>query len=254
MKITCVTSMNKPYYENIGQLMLESWNKRWFEDSNLVVYEENFSTPNLKNVIKKDWNLCCEEDWTNFCKKTELFPVKKFAKKGFAFLHAMKNIDCDLLIWLDADLLFYKNIDKSKIQKLLPEHKLIAFFDQYYKQNPNYTEKEYLDPSRPITAAESGFVIVNKTHHNFPKYVENYQNLYSRSEQPNNLGNWYDNNVLTGAAFEFASEVEDLSKLRTTNKTQTPLNRSWLAEYFNHQKGDIKDRININEKRKQLGL
>lgn len=235
--------------------MLLSWSKHWFNNSSLIVYGENFSVPNnIKQVINKDWNINCKSQWENFARKTDIVLIKKFAKKGFSFLHAMKTIECDLLIWIDADILFYKNITKEQIQSLLPKNKLIAFFDTYYQQNPNYTIEEYLDPNRTITAAESGFVILNKQHKHFKKYLKNYEDLYMADKKPYFLGNWYDGNVCAGAAFEFSSDIEDLSKLRTTNKTQTPLNRTWLAEYFNHQKGNVKNKINFEKKKQEIGL
>ena len=56
------------------------------------------------------------------------------------------------------------------------------------------------------------------------------------------------------AARDFLKDVEDLSQLRLTNKTQTPLNKSKLSEYFNHQKGKVKKGYTVDELRKFCNL
>ena len=61
---------------------------------------------------------------------------------------------------------------------------------------------------------------------------------------------WYDGEVAVAAAKEFLIDVQDLSQLRLTNKTQTPLNKSHLSEYFNHQKGKVKKGYTVSDLRK----
>lgn len=254
-KIVCITSMDQNYYNRIGKLMLQSWSKRWFKDSTLVVYNEGFNVPtNINNIQTKNWNKHCNKDWSIFSKKTDSVPVKKFAKKGFAFLHGMKTLDFDLLIWIDADILFYQDVNKRDILNILPSTKLIAFFDTYYQLNPDYTLEEYNDPKRTISAAESGFVIVNKNHYNFNQFVKNYEKYYTAHNKPECLGNWYDGNICSASAFDFRHDIIDMSKFRTTNKTQTPLNYSWLGEYFRHHKGNVKSKLDLLELEKQLKI
>ena len=53
---------------------------------------------------------------------------------------------------------------------------------------------------------------------------------------------------------DLRTEVEDLSKLRNTNKTQTPINRSWISEYLHHAKGKAKRGKDKNEYKKGMGL
>jgi hypothetical protein len=240
VKIVCVTTMNQRYYDSIGKLMIESWIRYWPEDISLFVYEENFRVPLHKKIISKDWKLCCESQWIEFSKKNK-GPSLNFAKKGFAFLDALKNIDCDILIWLDADCLSASYFPKEKILSILPTNKLIALFDCYYQINPNYTFDQYIDyKNRPPMAAESGFVIVNKNHEKFLEYANEYERLFTLDEKPRFLESWYDGEIAITAAREFLDQVEDISKLRDTNKTQTPLNHCWMSKYVIHQKGRVK--------------
>lgn len=253
MKIKCVTSMNKPYYDRLGKLMIESWSKYWPDDSKLIVYQEGFEIENFDNVDGISWEDYCLSDWNLFRTKVK-GPAERFAKKGFAFLSAMKNIDSDLLIWVDADVITHKTFPKDKILSIIPPNKVIAFFDTYYQYNPKYTLEEYLNKNRPCTAIESGFVIVNKNHPSFRHYCQEYERLY-KLDAPNEIvGEWFDGNVCAAAAIDIRNEIFDLSNLRTTDKTQTPLNKSWLFEYIYHAKAKQKNNINLDEYRKRLKI
>ena len=242
MKYTCVTSMHKGHFDYIGGVMLESWKKYWPSDAEMIVYAEGFEyqdpDPRVKFI---NWENYCKILHDEFCNKTTDTSTMRFAKKGFSFLHAMETMSNEKIIWVDADILFFKNVTSSLLDPLLPSNKLIALFDTFYQANPTYTLEQYVDyKSRNSMAAESGFLIIDTTHKNYKKYVENYRNLFTSDAKDPCLSLWYDGEVAVAAAREFLVDVEDLSKLRTTNKTQTPLNKSHLAEYFNHQKGKVK--------------
>ena len=259
MKYQFVTSMHKPYYDHIGQVMIESWLTHWNRaDMELVVYGEDFN-PGLvdSRLVWKDWGEHCRDNHKNFLELLAAGKTKggarTFAKKGFAFLDAMKNTKADRLIWIDADLLFYKEIDYNKFDKLLSDDKLIALFDQLFSTHPNHTQEDYVNlNTRKSFGAESGFIVVNPAHPNYNQYVKNYETLYSERDPA--ITHWYDSEVVVLAARPFLKQVFDLSSLRTTNKTQTPLNRCWLSEYFSHQKAKSKTQYSIKQLRKLCGL
>lgn len=253
MKIACMTSLNREYYDHIGDLMIKSWIKHWPKEITLHVYQENFELPENERIVKHDWNISCLEGWTEFSKKGYDI-ASKFAKKGFSFLAGMKEIDCDLLIWVDADVLTYKSFPLEKIQSILPPKKLIAVFDTLYQTKPDYTTEDYLDQTRDLTACESGFVIINKRHNNFKDLVCNYEHYYTLDERPDYLGDWFDTNVLMASVKDHRTEVYDMSQLRTTNKTQTPINRCWIGEYIHHAKGRAKRHKDKDVYRAQLDI
>lgn len=245
MNVTCVTTMNKPIYDSYGSEMINSWAARWFDDAKLIVYTEGFCCTSLNNITYKSWNDNCADDWLKYCKQTGTTErSQKFAKKGFAFHNAMKaykKSQSDLLIWIDADIFFRKKITKQIIIDLIPDTKLLAAFDFFYKNNPDYTQEQYLDlQNRRYLSAESGFAILNTNHYLYESYVTNYYDCFITDKKHEKLSNWYDGEVLMVAAADFLSEVEDLSKHRTTNKTQTPMNKSFLNQYMTHQKGGVK--------------
>ena len=248
-----MTTMHKPYFDHIGDIMLESFDKYWPKDIELYVFQEGFEIPQYSNIKGISWEDHCQEGWKSFHGKAS-GTAEIFAKKGFAFLAGMKIIDCDLLIWLDADALTYKLFPKEKIETILPINKLVGVFDTYYQINPTYTLEQYLDKNRILTACESGFVLLNKNHKNFKEFVNNYEKNYTLKSRPEKFGDWYDTNVLMASLIDFRSEVEDLSKLRNTNKTQTPINRSWIGEYVHHAKGKAKRGKDRAEYAKGIGL
>ena len=250
-KIACITTMHKPYYDHIGKLMIETWSKRWPDDCELFVYQEDFEIDKFDKVKGIDWNKHCYDDWLKFANKTK-GPAIRFAKKGYTMISAMETIDCDLLIWCDADTLTYKNFPKEKILSILPKDKLIAFFDTYYQHNKPYIEEEYINPNRTKSAIESGFVIIDKNHKFFNDYLTEYKNLYNAPTPSPKVGPWFDGNVCGAAATNLRQYVEDLSKLRTRDKTQTPINHCWIGEYVRHKKA--KQKNNLIDIRKELGL
>lgn len=256
MTYTCITSMHQGHIDYIGGVMLDSWKKYFPKDSRMIVYAEGFEKiSNDPRITFISWEDNCKEIHAEFCKKTDDSSTQRFAKKGFAFLHAMENNTDTKLIWIDADILFYKNITNHLLDPLLPNDKLIALFDCFYQLKPNYTKEEYLDlTNRKIMAAESGFLIINPKHKNYARYVNNYKTLFTSNTKDPALVSWYDGEVAVIAAREFLEDVEDLSKLRLTNKTQTPLNKSPLAEYFNHQKGKVKKGYTVDILRKFCNL
>ena len=256
MKYTCVTSMHKEHHDYIGGVMLESWKKYWPSDAEMIVYAEGFECQDPDPRVKFiSWEHYCKTLHDEFCNKITDNSTRRFAKKGFSFLNAMESIDNEKIIWIDADILFFKNVTNSLLDPLLPSTKLIALFDTFYQVNPTYTVEQYIDyKTRNSMAAESGFLIINTHHKNYKKYVENYRNLFTSDIKDPYLYSWYDGEVAVAAAKEFLIDVQDLSQLRLTNKTQTPLNKSPLAEYFNHQKGKVKKGYSVDDLRRFCNL
>lgn len=237
-KYICVTSMSKTYYEFIGKFMLKSWNKYW--NTKLIVYsEDDLSFLNSEKIIYRDWNTPCEESWKRFCLKPVHESEKKFAKKGFSSLDSWKVLDSEKIIWLDADMIFKKQINEEIIDKLIPNEKLISLFTH------NYCPGRYEGLS-----SESGLYIVNKRHSKFWDFVQEYERIYNLDQCPNEIAGFGDHKILALTANKFLSDVEDLSLYRTKDKTTTPLNYSWVGEYMNHFKGNIKYQDKFLEKEK----
>lgn len=245
-KYAFITSMSQQYYDHIGRFMLESFLKYAPKHFTLHLYAESITSelPRANNLVVYDWNQVCKADWEKFAAKTEDNSAKKFAKKGWASIHAWENIQAEKLVWLDADLLFHKAFNEEIIDLTLPKKKLIGLFDHSYLSVDGNTK-----PS-----AETGYVVLNKQHPNFDAFVKEYRYTYELPSKPDSLHRWWDNQICMLVANKFPSDVYNLSDLRTTDKTQTPLNYSPVAEYFAHQKGKSKKHMNEYDFRERTNL
>ena len=88
-------------------------------------------------------------------------------------------------------------------------------------------------------SSESGFVIVNKNHKDFTKFVNLYKASYVN--KPKEIQKWYDGQVCMFAASHV--KYKDLSLLSDDKNTHTPLNTCMLNEYMLHEKGPTKKRL-----------
>jgi hypothetical protein len=249
MNYAFITSMDQRYYDMIGSYMIKSFIKYAPKDFTLHLYAENITSelPNISNLKIYDWNTVCREDWDKFAVKTDDNSAKKFGKKGWASIHAWENIDADYLIWLDADLLFHKSFDESVIRKTIKKNMLIGLFNHEYLA--------HVKNEKPIGfSAETGYVILNKRHKDFDKFVQKYRETYELDFKPSQIVKWWDNQICMYVANMFKEHVYDLSSLRLTDKTQTPLNRSELTEYFSHQKGKSKKKMTEQKKLSTTGI
>jgi hypothetical protein len=243
-KIVALTSMSQNYYDFIGKYFLKSFNQHW-KDIPLFVYSEdlieNIENENVKVI---DWNPGCKERWEDFCSRSDHSSARKFAKKGFTIIDAMKNIDADYIVWLDSDLISCNSVDRSIIEKLIDDRFVLSIFDQYYLSRRDYTRDDYIKSSdREIWTAETGFFIINKSHHQINALHDEYLRLYQAKTKPEGLPRWYDCDTLIMACKNKLQYVNDLSDLKSTPKTQTPINKTWLAKYFQHFKAKSKNHI-----------
>lgn len=238
-KYTFITSQDQRYFDTIGKYMLKSFLHYAPPEFDLYFYNEGITDleglDNYSNFYNIDWNEKCKLDWEKFAEKTEDNSAKKFGKKGWASIHAWENIESDYIIWLDADLLFYKTFNEDVINLTISQDNLIGLFDHAY------TRSRYDDKGG--YSAETGYVIVNCNHPQYKNFVAEYRRLYELDQKPQEIISWWDNQICMMAAAKFMDHVNDLSNLRFHDKTQTPLNHSPLAEYFGHQKGKSKKHL-----------
>ena len=93
-------------------------------------------------------------------KGSYLWDAVRFAHKTFAVDHALKNIDADYILWLDADTYTFRNITKEFVIGLLPNDKLVNFLGRGEKY------------------PECGWVCYNKTHPKAKELMKYWTDLY----------------------------------------------------------------------------
>jgi len=228
MNIKYFTSMDRKYYDHCGKAMLESFRLN-YPKMEINLYNEGGFKPEIDKCNLMGWNLGLA--YLDFVKRhSKNKKVVTFAKKGFSIIDAMNNIECDRLVWLDADSIIRMPIHSQLINLMCPSDTLSAHFKVRHVKN----EITY-------TSCETGFFILNTTHPNFDDFKNIYTNIYHKDES-SNLRRFYDGEVYG----ETVVRLEDKGiKMMDLNPGphKTPISRSLIAPYFQHFKAGLKDKI-----------
>ncbi len=228
MKYAAFTSMNKNYYEHCGRSMLRSYKKNLSHLMPMYVYnEENFAVK-VKTVTELGWHESPE--YKAFQARHSNSHIKKFAKKGFSVIHAMENLDCDRLIWFDADTLIEDTIPQHLLDLISPDDVLSTHFSVWHNKD-----------NREWHSCETGFFIVNKSHPAFGDFLRTYKDIYV-NDRMKDLRRFYDGEVY-GKTVELLENKGHKMMNLNPGKHRTPIPRSVLAPYLNHFKAGVKDRI-----------
>lgn len=227
MKVEYFTSMDKKYFDHCGKVMLESFVSN-FNDKKIFLYNEDDFQPNIQNIELMGWKLGQEyldfiERWKDHKK------VVTFAKKAFSVIHAMNTIDCDRLVWLDADSIIKKPILNQLVLFISPDDSLSSHFKVRHTKD----EKVY-------TSCETGFFILNKKHPNFNDFKNTYTKIY-HNDQYQNLRRFYDGEVYGETVLRLEAKGIKMVDLNP-GPHKTPISRSVIAPYFQHFKAGLKDR------------
>lgn len=228
MNIEYFTSMDKRYYDHCGKAMLESFQSN-FPKRKINLYNEGGFLPEVEKIKLMGWNLGAE--YHSFIKRHHKNKkVVTFAKKGFSIIDAMSRIECDRLVWLDADSIIKMPIHSQLIKMMCPDDALSAHFKVNHVKN----EKTY-------KSCETGFFILNKNHPAFAEFRKTYTDIY-HNDDTKNLRRFYDGEVYG----ETVNRLEDKGiKMNDLNPGphKTPISRSLLNPYFQHFKAGLKDSI-----------
>ena len=228
MNVQYITSMDTKYYNHIGKAMLESFTTH-FRKQKINLYNENGFIPGVKRINNMGWDLGPE--YKNFVRRwNHNKKIVTFAKKAFSIIHAMNNIECDRLVWLDADSILTLHIHPQLINFMCPDDTLSAHFKVRHLKN----EQVY-------TSCETGFFILNTNHKNFNDFKQTYTNIYVNDENKN-LRRFYDGEVYGETVMRLEDKNVKMQDLNPGNH-KTPISRSVLSPYFQHLKAGLKDRV-----------
>jgi hypothetical protein len=228
MKYACITSMDEKYYHRCGKNMLVSYQAHWSNAIPLFVYNENDFEPQEKSLTLAGWNLGLE--YEKFQARWKNNRVKTFSKKGYSIIHAMQHLDCNNLIWMDADMIIKKPIDVDFLNKLMPKDHLGLHFGVTHKKN----DKEYF-------SCETGFFILNKTHKLFNDFKDVYTNIYN-NDNTTDLRRFYDGEIYGKTVLELKKKGAKFIDLNEGKKYKTPIPHSIMKDYFAHRKAGLKDK------------
>lgn len=149
-----ITSWSPEGYEVYGKGFLETWLEH--VDIPLIVYTERYQE--LPVEQRSLWEIpgCVEFVREAMATDNYRFNSKKFARKAFAQMDAMK--EGGTVLWFDADVVFSDKLTKEYI-----EHRLGPYI--------SYMAREQFYPC-------SSFVAWNTEHEDHPKFLAEYERLY----------------------------------------------------------------------------
>ena len=233
MKIVAVTSMSKEYYVRCGWAMLESYVDYMSADIPLVLYNEDFELKHSA-IAEMGWNL--GKDYDKFCRRwirrKSNDRVLTFAKKAYSIIHAMQNIDCDRLVWIDADCVIKKRFDADIINQIMPDRALATYFGVWHEHLGNN-----------FFSCETGFFVLNKTHHQFDQFLNTYRTIYN-NDNYESLRRFYDGEVFGETVQQLQRQGAEFLDLSPVGKQyKTPIKRSIIKDYISHYKAGLKDSI-----------
>lgn len=229
-KIAVITSFNSHYYDLIGKFCVGSFIKNWPADIKLTCYVEEMSIEQHNKINQIDFSEL-PPTYFEFMESKYKNRVKTFAKKGYSIIHAMENLDCDLLIWIDSDVVTHTPVTNKFLEELCSDKTLASFMGVWHE----FEGKDYF-------SCESSFFILNKKHKNFPAFSKRYREYYD-NRLTENLRRFYDGEVL-GATIK---DLEHLGGMRELNPNfhKTPMPRIELNDHFSHLKAGLKEQEDL---------
>jgi len=218
-----ITSFNRSYYDRIGKYCVDTFDKYWPENIEMVCYTEDMDFESSKRVSNIDFSNMPTEYWS-FQNSNHKSGVKKFAKKAYSIIHAMENLDADRLIWIDADCHTRTDFSHELIADLCPDDTLGTFMGVYHRKD-----------GKTYFSAETGFFILNLNHIGFKSFAKRYRQYYDQNLAAN-LRRFYDGEVFGATVLDCKEfKFNDLTA-NFTKQYKTPLKRTILGQYLDHYK------------------
>ena len=224
--IHCVTTMSKEYYDRIGQVMIKTWQEFFPKEGYVLhLYLEDFSLDtNDDRIVIESWSDIQGffESWKE--KNTDVHPrLERFTKKALAQIAAWRKIKTGKLLWLDADIVFLKELPDGFFEKTLGNYPLASWGSVQF---------------------ESGTVFIDIDHEDFIDIKNIYEQIYITDQKVPEGERWFDGELLGWACVQAGSKHRDLWCFCDA-KTSTPLNRSFLGEYMQHFKANRKNNLKV---------
>ena len=149
-----------------------------------------------------------------------LWDAVRFSHKTFAVDHAIKTIDADYILWLDADTYTFRHIPKDFIIGLLPNDKLVNYLGR-------------------VTYPECGWVCYNKRHPKITEFMKSWTDLYIKDTIFQET-EWHDSYLFWQTLKRVApTEGVDIGKGAGVEGLHVFIN-SVLGDYIDHMKGKRK--------------
>jgi hypothetical protein len=214
MKIKVISSWNNRLYNEYAHRFEKTYN--WPFD--LVVYNEDKDMfdkiPDLKKFIERNKNKSFD---------SYRHDAVRFSYKVYAYTHAILNEESDGLICIDADSVFYKNIDDNWLKK--------------HNIHKDECMMSYL--GRGTNYSECGFLYFNMKHKDTKDYAKFVKDMYD-TDRIYTLKESHDSWVWDYCRKKFEEERGTLNNNIGDDKTGHVQARSILGTIYDHTKGKRK--------------
>lgn len=238
MNIEIITSFDQRYYDLIGKDCVETFLQFWPEELSLTCYVEEFALPENPRIKQIDFSQLGEHYETFQHTKGIGGQERKFAKKGFSFIHSLHNSTADRIIWLDADVISTAKFPLNVLESVLPENVLSTHMGVTYYENKSGVAGKWFVP-------ETGFFAINTKHKLFDLFRDLYTNRYI-SHNKNGLRRYFDNDIFGWAIEQSGADCYDLcAKFKKPYKT--PIKHTVLGPYMHHYKAKGAKNSYIND-------
>jgi len=249
MKISVVTTFHRQGYETYGRNMIQTFLKNWPSTVDLHVYAEDCQVmESADNLFVHDLHLSSQalvdfkEKWKNVPKANGDVtgdPVRskrkdsgkgfkwhaiRFSHKVYSIFHCAKNIDADVLIWMDADSICHSPILQQDLEKFCPLDKDLCYLGRKNK------------------FSECGLYSMNLRSEQTKRFLKEFQNMYDNAEHGIfYLDEWHDSFVFDAvrAKMPFLKQW-NWSEGLVTGEGHPLINSFWGA-WLDHLKGGRKE-------------
>lgn len=257
MRYAVVTTFHNQGLLDYAQKMIDTYCQNWPDEVKLYIYPENCNpvVANKDKVIVRPLELVedlnrFKTKWKNIPKANGIPPDEikrkrprdwrkefkwnavRFAHKVYSIFDCSKNVEADILIWMDADMICHSPITLSQIQNLIP-----ADYDLCYL-------------GRQGKFSECGLYAMNLTNKNTVRFLQEFQRVYDDAENGIFLlEEWHDSYVFDQVRkrfpklrqFNWSSSLPDLRPTQANSPGEGhPLINSQWGAYLDHLKGGRK--------------
>lgn len=228
-----ITTANDQIWQAHGRAMAATFVRHWPRDVILCIYAEGFDIPPDPDGRLHVLDLETDAPWLRMFKLAYRDPkysggpgrrdyrhdAVRFAHKVAAIGAAAEDADCDVLIWLDADIVTHAPVTREWLDGLFPEPAVVAWLDR----ERAYPECGFLMFRMPAARA------IIRT------IVKAYRNGHIF-----HLPEWHDSYVIQHYVQKSSVPVASLSGPEGRKHLGHPWCSSRLAETMDHLKGEIR--------------
>jgi len=225
MKFAAVSTFNADGFMLYGRRMMESFHQNWPNEVPLRVYSEGWSLIDSRTeIVELDdaspWLGCFKSRNKHRTFRDFRWDAVRFSHKVAAVSHAARDIECDVLIWLDGDIYTHAQITLADLEKLAPaENEWISWLN------------------RTQMYPECGFYMLNLRHPQHLEYLSAFEAMYVNDELYR-LDEFHDSYVLQQVVKRTGALSRSLSGRGVA--TSHPLVNGPLGQWFDHLKGSRK--------------